>query len=184
MDDICDPCVELFPDYTIGTWSCYLTPEGGGGEFELGNVVIAAINSADECFPSYDPLPATNTRYMVSFRNKTIVRVAIDEVNPRTLNVFFNTMPTAIPGGYRLDLTTVARKTVYGIRMVHEMACRVTAQIELVLHRASVSQPVEMPWSPEANASAELEFHAMYCPNKPQPFGYLNVTGDFSVTAI
>ena len=182
-DPICDPCEEDLLDYTIGTWACYLTPEDGG-EVEFGNVIISAINSADEVFPSYDPSPMVDTRYMVSFRNKAIVRVAIDEINPRTLNVFFNTVPTAIAGGYRLDLTTVARKTVYKIRMVHKMACRATAQIELILHRASIAQPVEIPWSVEANASAEVEFHAMYCPGEVQPFGYLSVTGDFNVLAV
>jgi hypothetical protein len=182
-EPVCNPCEEDLPDYTIGTWRCYLTP-AGGSEIEFGNVIISAVNSADEVFPSYAPDSTDDTRYMVSFRNKAIVRVAIDEVNPRTLHIFFNTVATAISGGYRLDLTTVARKTVYKVRMVHEMACRVTAQLELILHRASIAQPVEMPWSAEANPSAEVEFHAMYCPGETQPFGYINVTGDFNVQTV
>lgn len=180
---LCDACEEGFADYTLGTWRCYLTPEGGS-EIEFGNVIISALNSADEVFASYDPSPLVDTRYMVSLRTKGIIRVAVDEINPRTLNIFFNTIPVVIAGGYRLELTTVARKTVYRVRMIHEMACRTTAQIELILHRASIAQPVEIPWSAEANASGEVEFHAMYCPGEATPFGYINVTGDFAVSTI
>lgn len=171
------------PDYTLGTWRVYLTREGEVSEFELGEVIIANVRDPAEIFRSYEDSAALDTKYYVAYRDEVIIRVAVETVNPRLLDIAFNTTETPIVGGYQLVFESLARQGVFKVRMVHEMSCR-DAELELVLHRAGIAQPVEMPWSQDTLASAELEFHAMLCPNETEPFGYLNATGDFAVGAI
>jgi len=143
-------------------------------------VVIASIIDAGEHFPSYDSSPATDTRYICAFRNHLVIRVSVDEINPRTLATFYDTVNTPVPGGYQMAWQIVQRRAVYRVTLVHAFPCH-DATITVVLHRASVAQPVELPWSIDAATAGEIEFHAMYCPNEIQPFGYLSAVGDFTV---
>jgi hypothetical protein len=184
MSDVCFPvCAELLPDYTVGTFVCTLLEEGESQSIELGNVALANIRDPGENFKSFEDDATDDTRYYVSFRNEIIVRVAIDEINPRTANVAFNTTPSAIAQGYQLILESLSRRRVYQVTLEHDVSCR-DATIKLVLHRASIGSPVELPFSADGLASMELEFHAMYCPNESEPFGYLELTGDFAVDTV
>jgi hypothetical protein len=112
-----------------------------------------------------------------------VVRVAVDEINPLTLATFFDTTNTPVAGGYDMVWQIVNRREVYRVTLEHEMPCR-DATITVVLHRASVAQPVEIPFSIDAVAAGEIEFHAMYCPAESEPFGYIRAVGDFNVGTI
>jgi hypothetical protein len=180
MTDVCAACDGLLPDYTLGTFTCELLEEGESESIDLGNVVIANIRDPGESFKSYADDASDDSRYYVEFRNEIIVRVALDEMNARSMTVGYNTTPQAIVDGYRLVFEALARRTVYKVTLTHEVSCR-DATIVLVLHRASVAQPVEIPFSADSLASMELEFHAMACPGESEPFGYLELTGDFNV---
>ena len=185
-----DPCInpactEEMDDYTIGTFECRLLLEGAdeGDEFVLGNVVIATVRDGGETFPSYDPNPLSDVRYLVEYRDTMVVRVAIDTINPRTVNVAFNTTPAAVPGGYNLVFEALARMGVWRVTMDHEVSCR-DALIRVRLPRASIAVPTEIPWSMDGPASMELEFHALLAPDASEPLGYLALTGDFHTSTI
>lgn len=187
FEDTCfgEHCTEALPDYTLGTFECRLLREGDAeeDEFILGNVVIAAINDAGENFPSFDSSPANDTRYICAFRNRLVIRIAIDEINPRTLATFFDTINTPVVGGYDLVWQIVNRREVYRVTLEHWLPCR-DASITVVLHRASVAQPVEIPFSTDAATAGEIELNAMYCPAESEPFGYIRAVGDFNVGTI
>jgi hypothetical protein len=178
-------CAEALADYTLGTFECRLLREGDAeeDEFVLGNVVIGSIVDGGEHFPSFDSSPSVDTRYICVFRNRLVVRVAVDEINPLTLATFFDTTNTPVAGGYDMVWQIVNRREVYRVTLEHEMPCR-DATITVVLHRASVAQPVEIPFSIDAVAAGEIEFNAMYCPAEAEPFGYIRAVGDFNVGTI
>jgi len=171
------------PDYTLGTFTCVLLAEGEVDSIDVGDVVIANIKDPGENFKSFADDADDDTRYYVEFRNEIVVRVALDEINPRTVNLAYNTTPQVIADGYRLLFESLARRRVYKVTLTHEVSCR-DATIVLVLHRASIGQPIEIPFSADALASMELEFHAMPCPAETAPFGYLELTGDFNVGTV
>ena len=184
MSDICfPPCAELLPDYTVGTFLCTLLEEGESESIVLGNVALANIRDPGENFKSYADDASDDTRYYVAFRSEIIVRVAVDEINPRTVNVGFNTTPQVIAEGYRLVLESLSRRKVYKVTLEHQVSCY-DATIVLILHRASIGMPTEIPFSMEGLASMEYEFHAMPCPAEAAPFGYLELTGDFAVDTV
>ena len=185
-DPCFDPdCSEALADYTLGTFECRLLRAGDaeGLEFVLGNVVIAAISDAGEHFPSFDSSPLVNARYICAFRNHLVIRVSIDEINPRTLATFYDTVNTPVAGGYDMVWQIVSRREVYRVTLAHELPCR-DATITVVLHRASIAQPVEIPFSPDAVTAGEIEFHAMFSPAEAEPFGYIRAVGDFNVGTI
>lgn len=178
-------CTEALDDYTLGTFECRLLLEGEAevNEFVLGNVVIGTIRDPGEIFPSYDFSPSNDIRYLVEYRNEFVIRAVIDTINPRTVNIAFNTTAAAVPGGYQLVLETLARMGVYRVTLDHDVSCR-DALIRLRIPRASLAVPTELPFSTDGLASMELEIHALLDPSSSEPIGYITMTGDFNTSTI
>lgn len=172
-------CSEVIDDYTLGTFTCQLTVLPGGPSFDLGNVVIASVGDAVENFPSHDYSPSVDERNYGQFRKELIVRVATDTINYRNLRYAYDCSEVAVAGGYRLDFETFMTKTNFQVQLDHYTAVY-GGRIMLFLHRCAVGNAVDIPWSPDTLTSMELEFHAQYCPDKAQPFGYWQVTGVFA----
>ena len=168
-------CTEAVnPNYTAGTFTLYVTPEGEA-EQNIGNINTGGFQFTPNMLEHRRGID-NSLDFIMLLGKDFFINFTADEITIGNMAIALNETPVPTASGCKIPLTGDRCVKEYGARLVHNYPCQ-EKTMTITIWRAAILSDWTLAFDAGAFASYANQIRALYCgsAHPTEPYGKMEI---------